>query len=453
MNTTELFGNDSSAAAPASSVLAEKGTEAPVPDARAPRLRVPERDQLAWHYGSLDDLLPADHPVRLLWQVVGTLDLAAFHAPILAREHGAGRDATAPRLLVCLWLYASLENVFSGRDLAALCESHVAYRWLCGGVSLNYHTLNDFRVGHGAALDDLFTQVLGRLLQANLVQVRRITQDGVRIRASAGSGSFKRKEKLEVCLAEARAHLADLERLRQAEPTAQARSLAAQEAQAQDRLDRVQRAVVAWQQIEANKQAHQSNTAKRTAPSRASVTDPDARKMKMANGGFNPAYNVQVASDPASRAIVEVQVSNGGGDAVLSEPMREQIAQRTGQAVGEQILDGGYASQEAVNRATAQGVVVYVPVPELQHEGLQRFVPRPKDSAAVAAWRVRMGTPEAQAIYKLRAQTAETINADVRTWRGLGRFLVRGLAKVQCVALWAALTYNLMHFGRVLLGA
>jgi transposase len=377
--------------------------------------------------------------------------LSAFTAPIRAREHGAGRAATDPRLLVCLWLQASLDNVASGRDLAQRCQDDVTYQWLCGDVSVNYHTLNDFRVTHGPALDHLFTQVLGRLTQQGLVQVQRITQDGLRVRASAGSSSFKRKPKLEACLAQAQAHLADLERLRQAEPAAASRRQAAVRAAAEGRVARVGQALAAWQEVDQNKQERQSNKAKRAAPTRASITDPDARRMKMANGGFNPAYNVQVASDPASRAIVEVQVSNAGGDAVLSEPMTRQIQQRTGQSVREQIVDGGYVSQAVLDRA--QDVTFYMPVPEAQKEGQDRFAPRPRDSAAVAAWRVRMGAPEGQALYKLRAQTAETINADLRTWRGLGRFLVRGLAKVQCVALWAALTYNLMHFGRALLEA
>ena len=221
---------------------------------------------------------------------------------------------------------------------------------------------------------------------------------------------------------------------------------------AEDRLTRVQRALEACQQVADDKQQNQDNPQKRQAPARASTTDPDARRMKMANGGFNPAYNVQVASDPQSRAIVGVQVSNKGGDAVLSEPMREQIQTRTGQSVTEQIIDGGYVSLEVLNRSQADGVTIYMPVPQRQKEGQDRFVPRPRDSAAVAQWRVRMGTLEAQELYKQRASTSETINADLRTWRGLSRFMVRGLRKVQCVALWSALMYNLMHFASQLLG-
>jgi transposase len=394
-----------------------------------------------------------DHPARIVWDVVTSLDLTAFTAPIKAREHNPGRDAIDPQLLVALWLYASLDNVSSGRALAELCQTHAAYQWLCGGMVVNYHTLNDFRVGHDAALDGLFTQVLGRLMQAGLVQVRRITQDGLRVRASAGASSFRRQEKLEVYLAEAQAHLEDLKRQReQGEGPQDARRAAAAQAAAEDRLARVQRALAACQQVANDKQAHQDNAKKRQAPSRASTTDPDARRMKMPNGGFNPAYNVQLATDPESRAIVEVQVTNKGGDAVLSEPMRQGIEERTGQAVVEQIIDGGYVSLDAVERAQSDGVTIYMPVPDRKKEGQDRFVPRPRDSAAVADWRVRMGTPEAQAIYHQRASTCETVNADLRTWRGLSRFMVRGLRKVQCMALWSALMYNVMHFATQLLG-
>jgi len=452
MNTNKLFGEGPRTTTP--SAIAEVFPAALPPAAgQRPRTRLPQRQQWATHYGCLDDLLPEDHPARIVWEVVTTLDLSAFTAPIKAREHNPGRDAIDPQLLVALWLYASLDNVSSGRQLAELCDTHGAYQWLCGGVGVNYHTLNDFRVGHDAALDGLFTQVLGRLMQASLVQVHRITQDGLRVRASAGTNSFRRKPKLEACLAEAQAHLEDLKRLReQGEGPQDARRQARQQAAAEDRRQRVQQALHAWEQVQNDKEARQSNTKKRQAPTRASTTDADARRMKMANGGFNPAYNVQIATDPESRAVVEVQVTNKGGDAVLSEPMRDQIKERTGQTVAEQIIDGGYVSVDAVERAQRDGVTIYMPVPQPQKEGQERFVPRPRDNPAVADWRVRMGTPEAQAIYHQRASTCETVNADLRTWRGLSRFLVRGLRKVQCVALWSALMYNIMHFATQLRG-
>ncbi len=172
--------------------------------------------------------------------------------------------------------------------------------------------------------------------------------------------------------------------------------------------------------------------------------------MKMPDGGFRPAYNVQVATDTDSRTIVEVDVTNEGTDKTQSEPIREQVQERTGDLVQEHLVDGGFVKLEQIERAEQAGVKMYAP-PQQSRTYLDPYRVRETDSPELAAWRTRMATAEAKAIYKERASTIETVNADLRTYRGLGPFLVRGLRKVRCVVLWSALAYNLMHFGQVLL--
>ena len=135
------------------------------------------------------------------------LELSRFCAPIKARENTPGRDATDPRVLLGLWLYGLSEGVNSAREIARLSTEHAAYRWLCGGVSVNHHTLSDFRSGHGVALDELFSQVLGLLMRQHLISLSRVAQDGTRVRASAGSASFRRKARLKACVRAARDHL------------------------------------------------------------------------------------------------------------------------------------------------------------------------------------------------------------------------------------------------------
>ena len=169
-----------------------------------PRLRRPDRNQSLMQACWLDDVLAPDHQARSIWAVVEQLDLSAFHQPLKARGSDPGRSATDPRLLVALWLYATVEGIGSGREMTRLCECHDAFRWLCGGVPVNYHTLNDFRVGQEKALDDLFTQVLAALLHKQVVTVRRISQDGTKVPAHAGSGSSRREGKLRERLEEAR---------------------------------------------------------------------------------------------------------------------------------------------------------------------------------------------------------------------------------------------------------
>ncbi len=413
----------------------------------APRLRRPDRSQMLLEVVSLDERLPADHPARTVWSVVERLDLSWFYEPLKARGSDPGRPGTDPKLLVSLWLYATMEGEGRGREVARLCECHDAYRWLCGGVSVNYHTLNDFRVGHAAALDELFTNVLTSLIRNGVVDVRRVSQDGTRVRASAGSSSFRRCPTLQRQLKEVRQHIEGLKR--QGDGEVSAREQSARERAARQREARLEAALGELPKIEAARARSHGKSRQKRAP-RVSSTDPEARVMRMPDGGYRPAYNVQVAIDTESRAIVGVDVTNAGRDANEAGPMRQQIKQRTGRVMDDHITDGDFVTLEAVEEAEKQGVKLYAP-PAQRRDGGDPYARREGDSDNVAAWRQRMSTPQAKEIYKQRCSTSETVNADFKAHRGLRSVNVRGQPKVRCIALWVALVYNIMHFTEVLL--
>jgi transposase len=414
------------------------------------RLRRPDRRQVLLRPCSLEELLPPAHQARTLWAVAQRLDLSGFEAALKARGEAPGRAATDPRLLVALWLWAATQGVGSAREVARLCEEHDAYRWLCGGVSVNHHTLSDFRSDHALALDELFTLVLAMLMDKGLVSVKRISQDGMKVRASAGQGSFKREAKLVDALARARAQVEALKK--QADEPANddrsGRKRAAQERAARERQERVEAALAQMPELKAIKE--KKNGKKNDQPPRASKTDAEARKMKMPDGGIRPAYNVQLAADTESRAIVGVEACNQGTDQSQSRPMRQQVENRSGRKVAEHLMDGGFIKLEAIEEAENSGVMIYAP-PKQTKARPDPYAPQPKDNDAIIAWRARMGSEQGQSIYKLRASTSETVNADLRTYRGVDRFLVRGVRKVRCVVLWSALAYNLMHFAHALL--
>jgi transposase len=432
-------------------------------DRASVRLRLPQRNQMAMVVACPDDLVTATHPVRMVMAVVEKLDLRRFHEPIKARHGVAGRDATAPELLVALWLYACIRGIGSARELARRCQESAPFRWLCGGVSVNYHLLADFRTEHGAALDDLFTQVIASLVDKDVVHVSRVSQDGVRVRVSAGGGSFRRSEHLHKLLGAAREHV---EQVRQQMDSPEhaaltARRQAARKRAAREREQRLQQAIeqlpeLERRQAERSKKVGQGPAGKkvRERQPRVSTTDAEARGMKMPNGGFNPAVNVQLATDTESRAILGVEVSNEGSDnAGLSEPMRQQVGQRTGGKVQQHLLDGGYMRKGDLERAQTAGVELFIP-PKMAQDTTRRgreLEARPGDTAAVLAWKQRMGNETGKQIYRQRAATSETVNADLRTYRGLTQITVRGLKKARCIALWCALAYNLMHFGQKLL--
>lgn len=428
------------------------------------RLRRPERHQVDLIPRCPDDLIAADHPARVVARVVERLDLAAFCEPIKAREGVAGRDTTDPSLLVSLWLYGCVRGIGSARELARRCEESKPFEWLCGGVSVNHRMLSEFRTGHGEALDKLFTRLVASLVDQGAVKISRISQDGVRVRVGAGAASFRREERLRQLLEEVKQHVEELRR--QVEmpaygAKAKAQRAKAERSRAEEKMQRLEQALaqlpeLKQQQEKAAKRAGKGKCGDkiRAKQPRVSTTDAEARVMKMANGGYNPAVNVQLATDTESRAIIGVTVTNEGNDSMkLSEPMRKQVEQRTGGKVEQHLMDGGYLKIDDIEQAHQQGVEVFVPPKTARNQKNRgrELEPKPGDSAAILAWKQRMRSDEGKEIYKQRAATSETVNADLRRNRGLNQIAVRGTAKATCVVLWCALAHNILHFGPALL--
>jgi transposase len=421
---------------------------APAPELAQPRplaggvarVLMPNRTQLELRASDLDALLPEGHRARLVWAWVEQADLGGMYAGIRAVEGGSGRTAIAPEILFALWLYATLEGVGSARALARLTEEHDAYRWICGGVSVNYHTLADFRRAHGETLDALLSDSVAALLSVGALTLKRVAQDGTRVRASAGAASFRRGETRERCLEEARTQVERLKGEIEADPGAPTRrQRAAQERAARERQARVEQALKRLPEMAAIK----AKQGKKRAEARVSTTDAEATVMKMGDGGFRPAYNAQLATDTQTQVIVGVEVATVGTDMAQLSPMVEQVGERYGKHPEEWLVDGGYPAHEQIEQA-AEHTSVYAPVPKPKDPGSDPYVAKDDDSAAVGAWRERMGSNEAKEIYKERAATAECVNALARE-RGLIRLRVRGKAKVRCVLLLHALAHNLMR--------
>ncbi len=399
------------------------------------RYETANRTQIEMIPTDLEASLPPGHAARLVWRFLDGLDLSAFYATIKAREGHAGRTPIDPKILIALWLYATIEGVGSAREVERLCYAHDAYRWLRGGVSVNHHTLSDFRVGHHAALDALFTQSIAVLLDRQVVTLHRLAQDGTKVRANAGVRSFRKDERLRACLTMARQQVARAQL--QADGEISAREAAAAQRAAAERLVRVEAALAQLPQIEAVKRRNRSKS-----EPKASTTDPDARVMKLSDGGYRPAYNVQFATDVDGQAIVGVAVTNVGADQPALLPMLGQVRHRTGRAPSEMVVDGGYVSTASILTTEADAITFYAPVPPGPTAPGGGAGPH---EAAVLAWRTRMATDAAKTLYKTRAATAERINADTRTHRGLTTIPVRGLPKIQTWVLWIAVGFNLMR--------
>lgn len=439
-------------------VIAAKQARAASRRQGPPRLLQPNRGQIELRASDLESLLGEDHRARLVWGYVERQDLSRLIESIKARGSNAGRSAIDPRILFALWLYATLDAVGSGREIARLTRESDAYRWICGGVSVNYHALNDFRSGNESLMDEVLTANVAALASAGAISLERVAQDGMRVRADAGAASFRRQASLEQHLAEAGELVDDIKKRAAADPAAASRrAQAARERAAQQREECIRAALEQLPQVQAAKRRN----GEKPEQARASTTDADARVMKMGDGGFRPAFNVQLATTCEDQVIVGVEVSNTGSDMAQMAPMLEQVIERTGTVPGQWLVDGGFPAHEqieAVHAHTKGQTEVIAPVPEPRRKADKRdddtrpppdkYRRKEGDSEPVAQWRARMAGDEIKDVYKQRAATAECVNALARN-RGLQRMPVRGLGKVRAVAYLYALAHNLMRMAKI----
>ena len=409
-----------------------------------PRIAEPQRRQGVILYEMPEDALPPTHRARVLWSVVDTLDLRAFLDGVKAVEGGPGRPTLSPQMKLVLWLYAISTGVGSAREIARLVGTDAADRWIVGDREVGPQTLSKFRGAHGAALDALMTDILASLIHKGVLSLDLVAQDGMRVRAAASAPSFRRHGALLKCREQAALHLKAV--IAQAgDPELTRAQQAAREAAARDFQQRVEAAISTVTELQQTRRPSDK-------PARASTTDAEVRVMKMADGGFRPAYNLRMATAGSPlggpRTIVGVQVSNVGSDRSAITPMLAEIQRRTGHLPQTLLADANHATHDCIRTATANGVTALVAVPERS----QRPGANGDDDPAIVAWRARMETDEAKQLYRARAGLCELTNAHTRTHHGLDRFFVRGLEKVTCVALLSAIASNLLQHACTLLG-
>jgi transposase len=433
----------------------------------------PERDTIELRAMSLDSLIGSDHPARLIWAYVSRLDLRELEARIKAREGVAGHPAITPRLLLALWLYATSEGVVSARLLSRLCQRDDVYRWFCGGLEVNHRTLGEFRVDHGELLNRLLAESVTALAAEGLIDLDMLSQDGVRVRASAGASSFRRRGRLEEKIAAVKGLLAELAKEVDADPTANEERLRKRRAQrAAERLSRLEAAVAKVAEIEAQQSKRQSKSKPPAAPEpplppssgahgapsepedgkprrkavRASTTDPDARVIKMPDGGFRPAYNMQIASVAGEQIVVALDVSTSSSDRGLARPMLEKIEATYGELPNQHLVDGGFSKNDDIEWAHGAEVAMLCP-PIINKHNTDPFAPRDDDGPGISEWRKRMQSEAGKATYRKRS-IHECINARLRTW-GLLQLTVRGRAKALVVLTWYALANNILQGERL----
>jgi transposase len=418
-----------------------------------------DRFQTRWDFVDLEALRPSDHRARIVWSFVESLDLSQLYQAIGSREGEPGRPPPDPAVLLALWLYATIEGIGSARQLERLAQRDLAYRWLAGGVSLNYHGLADFRVRHVDVLDRLLSESVTALVAEGVVSLSEVAVDGTKVRAHASRGSFKTADKLARIETAVEHRLAVLKAEVEHDPEASSRrKRAAQERAAREVQLRAQKARAALEKMRAEKERrkkkHPQAEAKKSEPS-ASLSDAEARSMRFPDGAIRPAYNAQIAVAPRQGIIVSVAMTDRRNDAGLAVPMVDDLARRYGKAPQHLLVDTHYATSAdiaALAVREAEPVKVFAPPPregeDLSPKALSnRKRRRDHEPESVREWRRRMETPAGQAIFGLR-KLIERVNAHLKD-HGFGFIPVRGLIKARAIALWHALANNLMAAHRL----
>lgn len=459
---TGLFGEGELAGgtAAAQAAASEQGT---------PRVMSPVRNQVELRPVDLDALLAPDHPARTVWAFVQAMELAPLYARIKSAGSRGGAPAIDPAILVALWLWATIDGVGSAREIDRLCERDDVYRWICGGVGVNYHSLADFRTEHERWLDAQLTRSITSLLDRRLVTLNVVAQDGLRVRAHAKASSFRRREKLAELHAQAQEQVRALRRELTEDAGASARrKQAAVERAAREREQRLAGALATMDKLQrkpppqpkapkpskrqgpgddppvGGASAAEPKPVKREPEPRVSTSDPEARVMKMADGGFRPAFNAQLAVDVQTQLIAAVAITNSGSDMGQMAPMHQNLQQRYASTPEHWLADGGFTKLEAIDALSERGTQPVLPPPRSRNPAIDRLAPKDSDTPAQAHWRAFMGSAFAKDLYIWRGASVECANAQLRR-RGLHRFNVCGTVKARAVLLWHALAHNLMR--------
>jgi transposase len=500
---------------PCQPILIEIPEQPPQPERAVGRgqvkLRPVNRLQTAVVEICVEELIPADHKARAIWDLVGRMDLSQFTEPLRTACGCAGRPAWDPQLMVSLWVYAYSEGISSAREIERLMQWEPGMQWLAGLQKINHHSLSDFRGEHGPALNELFAQLLALLEEAGLVDLQQVMHDGSKIRALAGADSFRREKTLQARLAEARQAVAEL-----GDASAETRQQAAKERAARERKQRLEMALAELQVLQAEKPDEQ-------AAVRVSLTEPEARNMKHGDGGIAPSYNAQITTESSHKIIVGAHLSQCSSDAQSLQPALEVVEENLGTKPAQAVVDGGYTNRNNIVKCAAQGVdlvgslarpeerseaamkaqgidpafaphrfhileagqqlqcpagcsLTYVRQSQKRGDVYQQYQARGEDclacryqpqccpktaakgrtvslrveeQAEVAAFRQKMELPENRAIYRRRGEVAEFPNAWIKDKLGLRKFRVRGLVKAGSELLWACLTYNIQQWVRL----
>jgi len=335
--------------------------EEPVPP-KAPiakvKLNTVNRQQIMLAPIYVEELIPADHKARAIWELAGRLDLSRFCAGLRSAAGCPGRPAWDPQLLVSLWVYAYSEGISSAREIQRLMEWEPGMQWLGGLETVNHHTLSDFRVDHQEALEKLFAELLVTLENAGLLSLEQVMHDGTKIRTQAGADSFRREKTARQRLAEVR------EALRQmGDPRADAaprdRKQVARERAALERNELLEAALkeIAGLQVALDSEEDKAKV-------RVSLSEPEARLMKHGDNAIAPSYNAQISTEAKHKLIIGAHLSQSSSDAQSLTAAMDEVIKNLEKKPEQVVVDGGFTNRDNIVECAVQQIDLVGSLPD-----------------------------------------------------------------------------------------
>jgi transposase len=416
------------------------------------KLKTSVRTQYEFYSRCLDELVPEDHKVRQVWDFVSNMDLSACFLDIYTFRDYVGRSKIDPKILLTLWIYSILDGNSSSRKLEELCLNHDVYKWICGGVSVSRTTLAEFRSINPRKFDDLLTKCLAVMVKHNLLSDSDFSQDGTRVKANAGYNSFRSEDSLKDLEAQVAKYIDELkDEEKSSDNPYEKRKLAEKLRRADEKKNRIKAALENIEEARCAKiingtRNNNKPTEEDLVKVRASTTDPDVRKMKMGDGGFRLAYNVQFGTGLDSRVIYGVEVvktNDPGTPPRLMNQVQERLKKlNIVEGLKNWIADSAYSSKIDIKTAANLFPKCFYFAPAKPQKGIDPKVHLKTDCDDLRAWRDSIGSDYVKEIYKKRCSTAEFSNMHVKN-QALKEFSVRGLVKVRGMAVLHAIAQNI----------
>lgn len=421
------------------------------------KINRPKRDQIEFKIGSLDDALESDHQARTVWNFIELLDFSRLYERYHSLNNGLGRGFVDPKILTALWIYAICDGVISARKIAKYCDENKAYIWICGGISVGHHLLSKFRSNFSDLFDEFVVQSISHLYDKGLITIKEVAQDGTKLLASART--MHRKKTLVSKAIGIRKYIKQLEEELQ-NGDFEKKEKKKKERELAENLRKKERLIQAAKELQKHKETLNKNRAKNrnrrlsnkdASNLRASPTDPECRKMKMADKSYKPAYNVQIATDVETELVLKTHICQNSHDGGELAPMYSRLRGAYGVGINSYLADSAFRNKDDFVAMFESGCSVYCPTQKKKTQALRKRVLSGdcgKDTEADIDWVLRMEEEEANELYNRRIRVSETINAFFKN-HGIHQLFVRGVKKVKGFIDLACLSYNVMTMKRL----